>query len=116
MRIISIENNIAGIKIGFSYNFITVYCMKKNRKVNNVSFMKIKQQLILCLLKKSRQANSTVLVNLYSGGVNNNVQCKKSNDFPVPSRDVTDQILPGREKFNYSRPGKLLTFFYSVGH
>ncbi len=27
--------------------------------------------------------------------------------FPVPSRDVTNQTLPGREKFNYSRPGRL---------
>ena len=26
--------------------------------------------------------------------------------FPVPSRDVTNQTLPGREKFNYSRPGR----------
>ncbi len=24
---------------------------------------------------------------------------------PVPSRDVTNQTLPGREFFNYSRPG-----------
>ncbi len=29
---------------------------------------------------------------------------KKVNDFPVPSRDVTYQTLPGREKFTYSRP------------
>ncbi len=51
---------------------------------------------------------------------------KKINYFPVPSRDVTDQTLPGREKFNYSRPGRVWpvtsrlgtgkwqTFFYSV--
>ncbi len=26
-------------------------------------------------------------------------------DYPVPSRDVTIQPLPGRELFNYSRPG-----------
>ncbi len=25
------------------------------------------------------------------------VHCKKINNFPVPSRDVTHQILPGRE-------------------
>ncbi len=32
---------------------------------------------------------------------------RKLIDFPVPSRDVTDQTLPGREKFNYSRPGRV---------
>ena len=31
---------------------------------------------------------------------------KKFIDFPVSSRDVTDQTLPGREKFNYSRLGR----------
>ncbi len=48
------------------------------------------------------------------------------NDFPVPSRDVTNQILPDREKLNCSRPGRVwlvtsrlgtgksLTFFYSA--
>jgi hypothetical protein len=50
---------------------------------------------------------------------------KKVNGFPVPSRDVTNQSLPGRELFKYSPPGrgwlvtsllkigKTLTFFYS---
>jgi hypothetical protein len=32
---------------------------------------------------------------------------KKVNHFPVPSRDVTDQTLPGREKLKYSRPGRV---------
>jgi hypothetical protein len=32
---------------------------------------------------------------------------KKVSDFPVPSRDVTYKALPGREKFNYSWPGKV---------
>jgi hypothetical protein len=53
---------------------------------------------------------------------------EKFSSFPVPSRDVTYQTLPGRELFNYSRTGsvwyvtsqlgtgKLLTFFYSVGY
>ncbi len=48
---------------------------------------------------------------------------KKVSDYPVSSRDVTKQTLPGREKFNHSRParvwlvtpglgmGKSLTFF-----
>jgi hypothetical protein len=52
---------------------------------------------------------------------------KKFIDFPVPSLDVTDQTLPGREKLNYSRPlrvwlvtprlgtGKNRNLFYSVG-
>ncbi len=31
---------------------------------------------------------------------------KKVNDFPVPSRDVTNQTLYGREWLNYSRPGR----------
>jgi hypothetical protein len=55
------------------------------------------------------------------------VHCiKKVNDFPVPSRDVTNQILPRWEKLNYSWPkrvwlvasrlgkGKWKTFLYSV--
>jgi hypothetical protein len=48
---------------------------------------------------------------------------KKISDFPVPSRDVSNQTLPDREKLIYSRPvrvwlvtswlgtGKSLTFF-----
>ncbi len=32
---------------------------------------------------------------------------KKVSDFPVPSRDVTNQTLPGRESFYYSRPGRV---------
>jgi hypothetical protein len=51
---------------------------------------------------------------------------KKVIVFPVPSRDVSSQTLPGREKFNNSRPdrvklvtsrlgtGKTIIFFYSV--
>jgi hypothetical protein len=32
---------------------------------------------------------------------------KNVNDFPVPSRDVTHQTLPGGEYFNYSRPWRV---------
>jgi hypothetical protein len=32
------------------------------------------------------------------------------NDFPVPSWDVTTPTLPGEEKFNFSRPGKVKVF------
>ncbi len=32
---------------------------------------------------------------------------KKFIHFPVPSRDVTYQTLPCREKFNYSRPERV---------
>jgi hypothetical protein len=51
---------------------------------------------------------------------------KKVTDFPVPSRDVTNQTLSGREKLKYFRPvrvwlvtsrlgtGKSPTFFYSA--
>ncbi len=51
---------------------------------------------------------------------------KKVIVFPVPSRDVTDQTLPGGEYFNPSQPGRLwlvtsqlgtgktINFFYSV--
>ncbi len=54
------------------------------------------------------------------------IHCKKVCHFPVPSRDVTDETLHGREKLNYSRPGRVssvtsrmgtgkqLTLFYSV--
>ncbi len=54
---------------------------------------------------------------------------KKVIDVPVPSRDVTNQTLPGGENFNYSRPGrawfltswlagdgKIAKKFYSVGN
>ncbi len=60
--------------------------------------------------------------------VRQQIHCKKMVvDFPVPSRDFTSQTLPGREKFNYSRPGRVWlvtswlgtgkspTFFYIVG-
>jgi hypothetical protein len=30
---------------------------------------------------------------------------KKVSDLPVPSRDVTNQTLPGRVQLNYSWPG-----------
>ncbi len=51
---------------------------------------------------------------------------KRLSVFPVPSRDVTNQTLPGRELLNYSRPywvwlvrsrlgtGKTITFLYSA--
>jgi hypothetical protein len=32
---------------------------------------------------------------------------KEVSDIPVHSRDVTYQTFPGREKFNYSRPGRV---------
>jgi hypothetical protein len=32
---------------------------------------------------------------------------KKDSDFPVPSRDVTYQTLPGGEQFIYSPPGRV---------
>jgi hypothetical protein len=32
---------------------------------------------------------------------------KKGNNFPVLSRDVTNETLSGRELFNYSRPGRV---------
>ncbi len=52
---------------------------------------------------------------------------KKINDFPVPSRDVTNQTLPGREYLiisghgetlvsdNPAGDGKIANLFYSVG-
>ncbi len=39
---------------------------------------------------------------------NDIIHCKKKvTDFPVPSRDVTIQTLPGWEKLNYSRLGRV---------
>jgi hypothetical protein len=32
---------------------------------------------------------------------------KKVIVFPVPSRDVTNENLPGRKLLNYSRPGRI---------
>jgi hypothetical protein len=42
---------------------------------------------------------------------------KKVNDFPVPSRDVTNQTLPGRESLVSDIPavgGKIANLFHSV--
>jgi hypothetical protein len=35
------------------------------------------------------------------------VHCKIGIVFPVPSRDVTNQTLPGRKKLNYFRSGRV---------
>jgi hypothetical protein len=52
--------------------------------------------------------NTTIQYVLYYVGMPY-IHCKKSVfEFPVPSWDVTDQTLSGREKFNYSRPGRVL--------
>ncbi len=40
---------------------------------------------------------------------------KKVYNFPVPSRAVTDQTLPGREKFNYSRPMRVWSVTSRLG-
>jgi hypothetical protein len=37
---------------------------------------------------------------------------KKFSDFPVPSRNVTNQTFPGLEKFNYYRPGRVWLVTY----
>ncbi len=54
----------------------------------------------------------------------NSYTVKKVTDFSVPSRDVTNQTLPGKERVNYSPPGRVwfvagdekmaYLFFYSV--
>ncbi len=68
------------------------------------------------------------LTKLYSllDGCVDSCTVKKVSHFPVPRRDVTDQTLSGREKFNYSCPrrvwsvtswlgtGKRLSLIYSV--
>ncbi len=65
--------------------------------------------------------HTSYIIQLFAYTVKKNV-----SDFPVPSRDVTYQTLPGLEKFYYSRPGRVwkvtsrqrtgnpLSFFYSV--
>ncbi len=46
----------------------------------------------------------------------------KIGNFPVPSRDVAKQTLPGREQFNYlvrdipAEGGKIAILFYSNGN
>ncbi len=50
--------------------------------------------------------------------IKRNLHCKKGySEFPFPSRDVTNQTLPGRESFNYSRPGRvwLVTSWLGTG-
>ncbi len=41
---------------------------------------------------------------------------KKVSDFPVPSRDVTYQTLPGRELLNFVSPWSLHLLFYCSMH
>ncbi len=45
---------------------------------------------------------------------------KKDYDFPVPSWDVTNQVIPGQGEFGYSDipagDGKIDNLFYSVGN
>ncbi len=41
---------------------------------------------------------------------------KKDCHFPIPSRDVTDQTLPGREYFNFSRPGRVWSVTSRLGN
>jgi hypothetical protein len=41
---------------------------------------------------------------------------KKVINFPVPSRDVTYQTLPGREYFNYIPPRESLVSDIPAGH
>jgi hypothetical protein len=48
------------------------------------------------LRKNVRYLNSYVYVHHSAKNLGNTLY-KKVNDFPVPSRDVTDQTLPGRE-------------------
>ncbi len=74
--------------------------------------------------------NRKSIIFFHSAGIGTRGNCtakKKVSDFPVPSRDVTNQAIPGQEKFNYSRPGRVwlatsrlltgtsLNLFYSVG-
>jgi hypothetical protein len=40
---------------------------------------------------------------------------KKVNEFPVTSRDVTNQTLSGREQLNYSWPGRVWLVTYRLG-
>jgi hypothetical protein len=40
---------------------------------------------------------------------------RKVINFPVPSLDVTDQTLPGQEKLNYSRPGRVWSVTSRLG-
>jgi hypothetical protein len=44
------------------------------------------------------------------------INCKKKvSDFPVPSRDVTNQTLPERELLNYSPPGRVWLVTFRLG-
>jgi hypothetical protein len=47
-------------------------------------------------------------MSLEKPGSTTTIHCKKkvNGGFPVLSRDVTYQTLPGREQLNYSRPGR----------
>jgi hypothetical protein len=73
--------------------------------------------------KKQRKSLKIAVVGATEVGKSGDYTVKKGYPFPVSSRDVTNQTLPGREKINYSRPrrvwlvtsrlgtGKRLTFF-----
>ncbi len=66
-----------------------------------------------------------LLILLSLSPVNREHSEKKFIVFPVPSRDVTNQTLPGQELLNYSQPEfsfdipagdwETITFFYSEG-
>ncbi len=75
-------------------------------------------------LKVSNKKDCSARLKCHENGA---LHCKKKVcGFPVPSRDVTNQTLPGQEYFNYSRTervwlvtsrlgtGKSINFFYSV--
>jgi hypothetical protein len=87
---------------------------RASQKTNNMFLLYLSS--IMSLLRNKMQAP-------FCDGA---VTVKKVNDFPVPSRDVTNQTLSGRELLNYSRPGRIWyvtswlgsgksgTFFHSV--
>ncbi len=86
--------------------------MQKKAKVNSSTNQRICQAKRYTFSILVNPLLSLVYISLLLNTFFPNVQCyftlyKKVIVFPVPSRDVTNQNLPGRELLNYSRPGRV---------
>ncbi len=74
---------------------------------NSKWYYNVRILLLLCSLVHSLNVELTFFSNFPRDTILVHNTVKKVSDFPVSSRDVTNQTLPGREKLNYSPPGRV---------
>ncbi len=118
----------------FCESFMSCYALTIHKCNNNICkiFKQVNKNLLQFWEKEIFYFPSTVhsgiswTVIISFGTYKVHYTVKKVNGFPVPSRDVTNQTLSGREYLNYSWPGRVwlvtsqlgtrkwLTFFYRV--